>query len=198
MIKKLIYSFALFFFIQSGFCQTINYPESRDTDSSDTYFGIKVSDPYRWLESDSSVETKNWVIAQNEVTNDYLAKIPFRGKIKSELSANYNFARLSAPVKYGDYFYFFKNSGLQNEDVMYRMKNPDDTAKAELFIDPNSFSNNGAVSFQGYDFSPDGSLIAYLISNGGSDWREIIVKDVHTGKLIGDTLRDLKFSDASW
>jgi prolyl oligopeptidase len=196
--KKLIYLFALFFFIQSGFCQTINYPESRDTDSSDTYFGIKVSDPYRWLENDSSVETKNWVIAQNEVTNDYLAKIPFRGKIKSELSANYNFARLSAPVKYGDYFYFFKNSGLQNEDVMYRMKNPDDTAKAELFIDPNSFSNNGAISFQGYDFSPDGSLIAYLISNGGSDWREIIVKDVHTGKLIGDTLRDLKFSDASW
>lgn len=198
MIKKFIPSFALLILIQSGFCQAIKYPESREIGSSDTYFGIKINDPYRWLENDSSAETKNWVIAQNEVTNDYLAKIPFRSKIKNELSAIYNYARLSAPVKYGDYFYFFKNSGLQNEDVMYRMKNPADTAKAELFIDPNSFSNNGAVSFQGYNFSPDGSLLAYLISNGGSDWREIIVKDVRTGKLIGDTLRDVKFSDASW
>ena len=196
--KKLIYTFTLLFLIQSANSQKINYPESREVDLSDTYFGIKVNDPYRWLENDSSTETRNWVIEENKLTNDYLAQIPFRTKIKNELSANYNYARMSAPVKYGDYFYFFKNSGLQNEDVMYRMKNPGDTATAELFIDPNSFSNNGAVSFQGYNFSPDGSLLAYLISNGGSDWREIIVKDVHTGKLIGDTLRNVKFSDASW
>jgi prolyl oligopeptidase len=122
--------------------------------------------------NDSSAETRNWVTAENKVTIDYLAQIPFRARIKNELSAQYNYARLSAPVKYGDYFYFFKNTGLQNEDVMFRMKNPNDTANAELFIDPNSFSNNGAVSFQGYNFSPDGSLLAYLISNGGSDWRD--------------------------
>ena len=198
MIKKLISPFAFLFLIQSGYCQGIKYPETPVVDSSDTYFGTKISDPYRWLENDSSAETRNWVTAENKVTNDYLAQIPFRAKIKNELSAQYNYARLSAPVKYGDYFYFFKNTGLQNEDVMFRMKNPNDTAHAELFIDPNSFSNNGAVSFQGYNFSPDGSLLAYLISNGGSDWREIIVKDVRTGKLIGDTLRNVKFSDASW
>jgi prolyl oligopeptidase len=198
MTKKIIFSFTMVFLVQASYCQLVKYPESRVVDSSDTYFGIKVNDPYRWLENDSSIETKSWVNAENKVTSDYLAQIPFRAKIKKELSANYNYARMSAPVKYGDYFYFFKNSGLQNEDVMYRMKNPADTARAELFIDPNSFSNNGAVSFQGYNFSPDGSLLAYLISNGGSDWREIIVKDVHTGKLIGDTLRNVKFSDASW
>src|ERR1700681_4920352 len=198
VMKRLIFPLALVVLIQAIYCQDISYPQSRVVDSSDTYFGRKISDPYRWLENDSSVETRNWVIAENKVTNDYLSQIPFRDKIKNELSANYNYARMSAPVKYGDYFYFFKNSGLQNEDVMYRMKNPADTAKAELFIDPNSFSNNGAVSFQSFDFSPDGSLIAYLISNGGSDWREIIVKDVHSGKLIGDTVKNVKFSGASW
>jgi len=184
--------------IRASYSQSFKYPESPTVDSTDTYFGRKINDPYRWLENDSSTETRNWVIAENKITDDYLAQIPFRAKIKNELSANYNYGRMSAPVKHGDYFYFFKNSGLQNEDVMYRVKNPADTAKAELFIDPNTFSRNGAVSFQSYNFSPDGSLLAYLISNGGSDWREIIVKDVHTGKSIGDTLRNVKFSGASW
>ena len=197
-MKKSVFLILVIITIQASFGQSFKYPESPTVDSTDTYFGRKISDPYRWLENDSSSETRNWVISENKVTNDYLAQIPFRARIKKELSANYNYARMSAPVKHGDYFYFFKNSGLQNEDVMYRMKNPADTAKAELFIDPNTFSNNGAVSFQDYDFSPDGSLLAYLISNGGSDWREVIVKDVHTGKIIGDTLRNVKFSDASW
>jgi prolyl oligopeptidase len=197
-MKKSVFLILVIITIQASFGQSFKYPESPAVDSTDTYFGRKISDPYRWLENDSSTETKNWVMAENKVTNDYLAQIPFRDKIKKELSANYNYARMSAPVKHGDYFYFFKNSGLQNEDEMYRVKNPADTAKAELFIDPNTFSHNGAVSFQDYNFSPDGSLLAYLISNGGSDWREVIVKDVHTGKLIGDTLRNVKFSGASW
>ena len=155
MVRKLFPFAVLLFMFQISFGQTFKYPETPTVDSADTYFGRKISDPYRWLENDSSTETRNWVIAENKVTDDYLAQIPFRTKIKNELSAQYNYARVSAPVKYGDYFYFFKNKGLQNEDVMYRMKNPADTASAELFIDPNSFSNNGAVSFQSFNFSPD-------------------------------------------
>jgi prolyl oligopeptidase len=112
------------------------------------------------------------------------ALIPFREQIKKELTENHNYPKLSAPRKYGDYYYFTKNTGLQNQDIIYRMKNPIDTGKAELFVDPNSFAKNGSVSLQGYDFSPDGSLFAYLISNGGSDWREIVVKDVHTATRL--------------
>jgi|SRR5450432_44378 prolyl oligopeptidase len=197
-MKKLIFPSVLVFLIQSADCQMINYPPTPVVDSFDSYFGRKVNDPYRWLENDSSTGTRNWVVAENKVTNNYLAQIPFRDKIKNQLSTNYNYARMSAPEKYGDFFYFFKNSGLQNENVMYRMKNPSDTANAELFLDPNSFSNNGGVSFQSFNFSPDGSLFAYLISNGGSDWREIIVRDVHSGKIIGDTIKNVKFSGASW
>jgi prolyl oligopeptidase len=197
-MTKLLFLILLVLLSQSADSQEINYPQTPTVDSSDTYFGRKIDDPYRWLENDSSFETRNWVIAENKVTDDYMAQIRFRGEIKKELALNYNFARISTPVKYGDWFYFFKNSGLQNQNVMYRMKIPSDTAKAELFVDPNSFANHGAVSFQSFNFSPDGSLFAYLISNGGSDWREIIVKDVHSGKLIGDTIRNVKFTDASW
>lgn len=189
---------AALLFFQTAFCQTFPYPLTHTVDSMDTYFGIQVKDPYRWLENDSSEETKNWVIAENKVTQSYLAQIPFRDQIKKELTAGYNYPKLSAPVKYGDWYYFFKNSGLQNQDVFYRMKNASDTAHAELFLDPNRFSNNGAVSLQEYNFSPDASLFSYLISNGGSDWREIIVRDTKTGKQIGDTIRNVKFSDAAW
>jgi prolyl oligopeptidase len=185
-------------FSASSFCQKLNYPFTPTVDTTDTYFGTKVKDPYRWLENDSSEQTKNWVIAENKVTMGYIAQIPFRDRIKKELTADYNYPKLFAPVKYGDWYYFFKNSGLQNQDVLFRMKNASDTTTAELFLDPNTFSNNGAVTLQEYDFSPDASIFSYLISNGGSDWREIIVKDTKTGKQLGDTIRNVKFSDASW
>jgi prolyl oligopeptidase len=198
MLKKLVCSFVLVLLIKSAECQLISYPPARTVDSSDIYFGTKVSDPYRWLESDSSAETISWIMAENKITNDYFSQIPFRERIKKELIANFNYSKITAPQKFGDWFYFFKNSGLQNQSVLYRMKNPGDTAKAEIFLDPNTFSHNGAVSFQSFDFSMDGSLFAYLISNGGSDWREIIVKDVHSGKFVGDTIKNVKFSGASW
>jgi prolyl oligopeptidase len=197
-MKCLVFSILLLLLIQSVDCQTIKYPTTHTVDSSDTYFGVKVNDPYRWLENDSSADTERWIVAENRVTSDFIELIPFREQIKKELTANYNYPKLSAPRKYGDYYYFTKNTGLQNQNIIYRMKNPADTGKAELFVDPNSFANNGSVSLQGYSFSPDGSLFAYLISNGGSDWREIVVKDVRTGRQVGDTIRNVKFSGASW
>jgi prolyl oligopeptidase len=197
-MKRLIFFILILLLIQSVDCQTIKYPTTHRVDSSDTYFGVKVNDPYRWLENDSSADTESWIVAENRVTNDYMALIPFREQIKKELTASYNYPKLSAPRKYGDYFYFTKNTGLQNQNIIYRMKNPADTGNAELFLDPNGFANNGSVTLEGYNFSPDCSLFAYLISNGGSDWREIVVKDVRTGGQVGDTIRNVKFSDASW
>ena len=197
-MRKYFYSFLLLLIGKTPFCQTLNYPPTPTVDSSDTYFGVKVNDPYRWLENDSSTETKNWVIAENKITDDYISKIPFRSQIKKELTENLNFAKMSAPIRNGDWYYFSRNSGLQNQNVIYRMKKPMDTAKAEVFLDPNSFARNGSVSFQGYGFSENFSLYDYLISNGGSDWREIIVRDTRTNKQIGDTIRNVKFSGASW
>ncbi len=174
------------------------YPSAKTVDSSDTYFGIKVADPYRWLENDTTAETKAWVVEENKVTDHYLAQIPFRDKIKKELTSLINYPRISAPEKHGDYYYFSKNTGLQNQSVIYRTKDPADTASAELFLDPNSFAENGAVTLQGTSFSKDGSLFAYLISKGGSDWRDVLVKDTRSGKLIGDTLANIKFSGIAW
>ena len=197
-MKKISIIFLLLLLLKGGSAQMLSYPETRTVDSADSYFGIKVNDPYRWLENDSSAETKDWVMAENKITRDYISKIPFRPLVKKALKDNYNYAKQSAPVKYGEWYYFFKNSGLQNQSVIYRMKNYSDTAKAEIFIDPNSFARDGAVSFQNFYFSPDFSLCAYLISNGGSDWREVIIKDVHTGNQVGDTIRNVKFSGVSW
>lgn len=174
------------------------YPAAKMVDSSDTYFGIKVADPYRWLENDTTAETKAWVVEENKVTDNYLARIPFRDKIKKELTSLINYPRISAPEKHGVYYYFSKNTGLQNQSVIYRTKDPADTASAELFLDPNSFAENGAVTLQGTSFSNDGSLFAYLISKGGSDWRDVLVKDTRDGKLIGDTLANIKFSGIAW
>jgi prolyl oligopeptidase len=197
-VKKYFYCFLLIFVSKNSICQSINYPPAPTVDASDTYFGIKVNDPYRWLENDSSADTKNWVIAENKITDDYISKISFRNEIKKELTENLNFAKMTAPVRNGDWYYFYRNSGLQNQNVIYRMKKPEDSARAEIFLDPNSFARYGSVSFQGYSFSEDFSLFSYLISNGGSDWREIIVRDTRTNQQVGDTIRNVKFSGASW
>lgn len=177
---------------------TINYPKVKTVDSSDTYFGIKVPDPYRWLEDYSSPDSKVWIAAENKVTDSFLAQIPFLERIKKEMTESMNYSRMTAPKKHGDYYYFSKNTGLQNQNVFYRSKSPDDTASAEVFLDPNTFSHGGAVSLQEKSFTLDGSLMAYQISNGGSDWRDILVMDTHTGKLIGDTIKNAKFTGVSW
>ena len=174
---------------------TGQYPDTRKTDQTDDYFGTKVSDPYRWLEDDRSEETKAWVIAENKVTTDYIAQIPFRDAIKKRLTELWNYAKYSAPFKEGDYTYFYLNDGLQNQSVLYRQLGD---AKPEVFLDPNKFSTDGTSSLQGIDFSKDGSLAAYQVSEGGSDWRKVIVIDTKTGNKVDDTLRDVKFSGTSW
>ncbi len=176
--------------------QTKNsYPETKKIDHVDTYFGEKINDPYRWLEDDRSAETGTWVKTQNDVTYRYLAAIPLRDQLKSRMEKLWNYEKISAPFKEGDYTYYYKNNGLQNQSVLFRK---DKTGKEELFLDPNSFSKDGTSSLGGISFSKDGSLVAYEISEGGSDWRKVIVLDTKTKKTIGTPLVDVKFSGIAW
>jgi prolyl oligopeptidase len=173
----------------------VNYPETKTVDTVDTYFGIDVKDPYRWLEDDRSSETENWVSNQNKTTFGYLDKIPFRDELKERLSEIWNYEKVGAPFTEGDYTYFSKNDGLQNQNVIYRKKGDDET---EVFLDPNTFSDGGTISLSGLSFSKNSKLAAYLISEGGSDWRKLIVIDAETREIIGDTLKNIKFSGVSW
>lgn len=173
----------------------INYPETKKGDVVDTYFEVEVADPYRWLEDDRSEETAAWVKAQNEVTYGYLAQIPFRDQLKKQMEEAWNYEKIGAPFKEGNYTYFFKNNGLQNQSILYRK---DEAGKEEVFLDPNKFSTDGTTSLGSIDFSEDGSKAAYSISEGGSDWRKVIVIDAETKEVIGDTLVDVKFSGVSW
>ncbi len=170
------------------------YPKTEKKEVIDTYFGVEVVDNYRWLEDDRSEETAQWVKQQNTVTFDFLNQIPIRAELKNRLEKVWNYEKLSAPFKRGDYTYFYKNDGLQNQYVIYREKGEEQ----EIFLDPNSFSDDGTVSLSSLSFSPDGSLAAYSISEGGSDWRSVIVIDALTKEIIEDTLVDIKFSGVSW
>ncbi|MGM0526151.1 MAG: prolyl oligopeptidase family serine peptidase [Pseudomonadota bacterium] len=174
----------------------MQYPETRKGDTIDTYFGTEVADPYRWLEDDRSEETEAWVEAQNEVTFEHLESISFREKIEERLTTLWNYEKVSAPFKEGEYTYFYKNDGLQNQYVVYRKKN--DSDEAEVFLDPNTFSEDGTTSLAQLTFSDDSSIAAYSISEGGSDWRKIIVIDVETGEQLEQPLVDVKFSGISW
>lgn len=174
----------------------LDYPETEKVDTFDVYFGDTVPDPYRWLEDDTSVKTARWIEAQNEVTFDYLDQIDYRENIRSRLKELLNYERVYAPKKHGDYYYFYKNDGLQNQNVLYRKQSLD--GEAEIFLNPNEFSEEGTISLAGTSFTKDGSLIAFQISEGGSDWRKAIVLDTKTKEQIGDTLRDLKFTGLSW
>tara|TARA_R110002051_G_scaffold280178_1_gene341771 strand:- start:1154 stop:3310 length:2157 start_codon:yes stop_codon:yes gene_type:complete len=174
---------------------TVNYPVTNKVDTVDTYFGTEIKDPYRWLEDDKSEATEAWVKAENKVTFDYLDHIPFRNDIKKRLEKLWNYEKLGSPFKEGDYTYFYKNDGLQNQYVVYRKKGDSD---AEVFLDPNTFSEDGTTSLAGLDFSKDGSLAAYAISEGGSDWRKVIIMDTAKKEIIEDTLVDIKFSGISW
>jgi len=173
----------------------LKYPETRKDTVSTTYFGEKVSDPYRWLEDDRSEETAAWVKAQNELTFGYLDKIPFREALKTRMEKIWNYERISAPFTEGDYTYYYKNDGLQNQSVLYRK---DSSGKEEVFLDPNTFSKDGTTSLADISFSDDGSLVAYAISEGGSDWRKVIVLQTKDKKVVGETLVDVKFSGMSW
>jgi prolyl oligopeptidase len=172
------------------------YPETRKVDTTDVYFGQEVADPYRWLEDDLSAETEEWVENQNQLTFGYLEDIEFREDIRKRLEEVFNYERITAPEQYGDYYYYFRNDGLQNQDVLYRRKGID--GSEEVFLNPNEFSEDGTVSLAGISFSKDGSLVAYQISEGGSDWRKAIVMNAENKEVLEDTLVNIKFSGISW
>jgi prolyl oligopeptidase len=173
----------------------IKYPKTEKQIVEDIYFGDTIKDPYRWMEDDRSIKVKNWIKAENKVTFDYLAKIPFRNEIRKRLEELYNYEKISAPKKHGDFYYFYKNDGLQNQSILYRQKKDE---KPEVFLNPNSFSKGGTTSLGSVKFTKDGKLVAYSISEEGSDWRKIIVLDTKIKKRIGDTIKDVKFSGISW
>lgn len=177
---------------------TISYPETTKSDHVDTYHGVEVPDPYQWLEDDLSEETGAWVKAQNEVTQAHLNQIDFREPLKARVEELLDYERVSAPFEEGTYQYFYKNDGLQDHSVLYRTPLNDKDAEPEVFLDPNTFSEDGTVGLRGVSFTKDGTMAAYMITEGGSDWRKIIVMDTETKAIIGDTLVDVKFSGLSW
>lgn len=180
---------------QQNVQSSLNYPDTRKGTVVDTLFNTPVADPYRWLEDDRSAETEAWVEEQNKTTFGYLDNIPFRSDLKKRLQELWNYEKMGTPFKEGDYTYFYKNDGLQNHYVLYRQRG--DQAP-EVFLDPNTFSPDGTISLAGLSFTEDGSLLAYSISEGGSDWRKVIVIDAQSKEQIEDTLRNIKFSGMSW
>lgn len=172
------------------------YPQTAKVDTVDQYFGTNVPDPYRWLENDTTQQTADWVKAQNEVTFGYLKNIPYRDLLKQRLEKIFNYERLSAPFQEGEFYYFYKNDGLQNQSVLYRKKGENGTP--EVFIDPNKFRADGTISLAGLNFSKDGSLATYRISKGGADWTDAIVIRTLDKSIVEDTLKNIKFSGIAW
>ncbi|MBT7481248.1 MAG: S9 family peptidase, partial [Flavobacteriales bacterium] len=184
--------FILFFFHSSG---QVEYPITEKIIVTDVYFDIEVEDPYRWLEDDTSPQVKEWISKQNELTFSYLEQIPQRKILKNRLEELWNYEKIGTPFNEGNYTYFYKNNGLQNQYVLYRKKGEE---QEEVFINPNQFSEDGTISLAGISFSEDGSLLAYSISEGGSDWRKVIVIETERKTMVEDTLLDVKFSGISW
>jgi prolyl oligopeptidase len=172
----------------------LNYPETSKNTVVDTIFKTAVIDNYRWLEDDRSKETEAWVKAENEVTFSYLSNIPYREQLKERLTELWNYEKIGTPFIEGNYTYFYKNDGLQNQYVVYRKK--DD--KEEIFLDPNTFSDDATTSLGAVSFSKDGKTVAYSISEAGSDWRKVIIMDAESKIIKEDTLVDIKFSGISW
>lgn len=173
---------------------TMEYPQTKQIDTKSQHFGIEINDPYQWLEDDRSPETEDWVIRQNKKTNQYLDQISIRETIKNRLKELWNYEKTGAPFKRGKNTFVYKNNGLQNHYVIYQITEK----KEEVFLDPNTFSKDGTTSLSSVSFTEDGSLVAYSISEGGSDWRKVMIMDVGSKKLIEDTLIDIKFSGIAW
>ncbi len=175
--------------------EKLTYPKSEKVTQEDDYFGVKVQDPYRWLENDTADNTKKWVEAQREVTNKYLAKIPFKEKFKKRIEELINFPKYSSPFKAGEYTFFYKNSGLQNQSVLYFQKGNNEP---EIFMDPNAESKDGTVSVNLMGFSKDKKYVAFGSNQSGSDWESISVIEVATRKKLSDNIEWVKFSGAAW
>ena len=183
-------------FIVNASAQKLKYPQTKTVTQTDDYFGVKVADPYRWLEDLDSTETKSWVDSQNKLTFSYLEKIPQRAKLKSRLTELWNYEKYSAPFKEGNRYFYYKNNGLQNQSVLYMADSIYD--KGRVLLDPNALSTDGTVALSGISISDDGKILAYGLSSAGSDWQEWRFRDVESGKDLPDVLKDIKFSGASW
>ena len=173
-----------------------NYPPARKSDQVDDYDGVKVADPYRWLEDLDSEETRNWVEAENKLTFAFLGSIPQRNAIKDRLTNLWNYEKYGIPRKESNRYFYSRNSGLQNQAVLYTVTSLE--AQPQMVLDPNTLSPDGTVALSGLEVSPDGKLLAYSLSASGSDWQEWKVRDVQTGKDLSDDLKWVKFSGASW
>ncbi|WP_261886638.1 prolyl oligopeptidase family serine peptidase [Vibrio pomeroyi] len=178
-----------------SYLKEYQYPITNKQIVSDDYFGQIIEDPYRWLEDDRSDQTAEWVASQNEVTFDYLAQIPYRAELRERLAKAQDYKKSSQPFVRGDYTYFYKNDGLQNHSILYREK---EGSQVEVFLDPNTFSEDGTTSLGSVSFSKDYSLVAYSISEGGSDWRKIFVIDTETKQQLETEITDAKFTGISW
>jgi len=174
----------------------ISYPETRKMDTVDSYFGMKVADPYRWLEDDNSDETKAWVTAQNKVTFGYLNQIPERAQLRGRLTELWNYERYGAPFKRGGKYFYFKNDGLQNQSVLYVTTNLRESGR--VLLDPNKLAADGTTALSGLSVSDDGKTLAYGIAVAGSDWQEWRFLDIETGAQLPDVLKHIKFSGVSW
>jgi prolyl oligopeptidase len=189
-----VFSTLLFSTISIG--QGLDYPQTRKDNQVDDYHGVKVADPYRWLEDDNSAETAKWVEAENKVTFGYLEKIPYRAQVKARLEQLYNFPKYTPPFRKGDYLFFTKNDGLQNQNVVYAQKGLE--AAPEVLLDPNKFSADGTSRLGAFNVSEDGRYAAYGISVGGSDWQEAHVIEIATRKALTDDLKWIKFTGFGW
>ncbi|MGB2627403.1 MAG: prolyl oligopeptidase family serine peptidase [Candidatus Acidiferrum sp.] len=201
LIHSRLFAFALVSMVSTWLlpiasAQNWNYPVTRKSDQVDDYHGVKVADPYRWLEDDNSAETAAWVKAENLVTFAYLDRISYRAQVKHRLQELYNYAKFSSPFRRGDAYFFFKNDGLQNQNVLYIQNGLQGTP--ELLLDPNQFSADGTSRLGIYAISKDGHYLAYGISTGGSDWQEIHVMEVASRKVLSDDLKWIKASDIAW
>lgn len=179
-----------------AYAQKINYPQTPKDNIVDDYFGVKVADPYRWLENDTSKATADWVAAENKVTNAYLAKIPQRAKILKRLKQLANYDKTGIPFKKYGKWYIYKNIGMKNQSILYTMDTLD--GEQRVFLDPNTLSNDGTVALTGISFSHNGKYMAYTISRSGSDWSEIYIRDIATGKDLADHIEWAKFTGANW
>jgi len=187
---------ALFFSSSTLYAQTVTYPRTKKIEFADTYHGMKVPDPYRWLEDDNSTETKEWVKAENQVTRSYIDAIPFRNKIRERLEKIWNFPRYGTPSRENKYILFSKNDGMQNQSVIYIQDGL--TGTPRVLLDPNKLSTDGTVALGSDAVSHDGKYFAYSIAKAGSDWNEIHVIEIESGKLLTDQIKWVKFSGISW
>jgi prolyl oligopeptidase len=195
VITFLLFPYTLVF-SQAPLPHSIIYPQTQKSNQTDDYFGTRVADPYRWLEDDRSAETSAWVTAENKVTYDYLSQIPYREDIRKRLTKIWSFEKKSAPFKKGKHYFFYGNTGTQNQNVLFMADSPDRPAK--VLLDPNTLSADGTVALSGTGISKDGKYLAYATSKAGSDWEDIYVLEINSGKLLKDHLLWVKFTGIAW